>query len=410
MHASVLWLDDGDGGDGGGGGEGAGRVRRDGRGAPVSRRPRPPRRPRLRRPSEMPAPRGARAQRRHREDPSAASEGAAKVAAAAAEDAARAHRALITYSGEMMDLPSAPSAPSAPTHVAPTWRWNHAASVVDVDAADRATSAVADYLSAALRGCALDAGPCGEAEPTREGDYGDLLRMARSVLLRPALSGGGGEWGGGVDSDGGVDERGTDVGASDGDEETRDGDDETMWDGYPTGGTDAAGSRAALAHSVGVVWSEAVVSGPPEVRGACVGLLAAVLPRVAATTRGDGPGVCASVGADVAAGWLRPYARLLWELKHGDPGTTSRALRTPRGRRAVLGEGGDSEARVRWRRRWRRSRPNSRLARGFRRRHRRTRRHRGDGASPAPSPSSRLPASTSPSRSSASCRGCRRPR
>ena len=183
----------------------------------------------------------------------------------------------------------------------------------------------------------------GEAEPTREGDYGDLLRMARSVLLRPALYGGGGEWGGGVDSDGGVDERGTDVGASDGDEETRDGDDETMWDGYPTGGTDAAGSRAALAHSVGAVWSEAVVSGPPEVRGACVGLLAAVLPRVAATTRGDGPGVCASVGADVAAGWLRPYARLLWELKHGDPGTTSRALRTLHAVAArCSGEGGDS--------------------------------------------------------------------
>ena len=111
----------------------------------------------------------------------------------------------------------------------------------------------------------------------------------------------------------------------------------------PTGGTDAAGSRAALAHSVGVVWSEAVVSGPPEVRGACVGLLAAVLPRVAATTRGDGPGVCASVGADVAAGWLRPYARLLWELKHGDPGTTSRALRTLHAVAArCSGEGGDS--------------------------------------------------------------------
>ena len=246
---------------------------------------------------------------------SAASEGAAKVAAAAAEDAARAHRAWVALSGEV-DLPSAPgSAPgSAPVHVAPL-HWNHAASVVDADAADRATSAVADYLSAALRGCALDAGPCGEAEPTREGDYGDLLRMARSVLLRPALGASGGEWGG-------VDERGTDVGASDGDEETRDGDDET-WDGYPD--PDAAGSRAALALSVGAVWSEAVVNGPPERRGACVGLFAAVLPRVAAT-RGE-CGVCA-VDADVAAGWLRPYARLLWELKHGDPGTTSRALRT----------------------------------------------------------------------------------
>ena len=246
---------------------------------------------------------------------SAASEGAAKVAAKTAED---------DLSGSPTDLPSAPA------HVAPTWRWNHVGfhvgchvgCHVDVDAADRATCAVADFLSSGLRGCALDAGPCGEAEPTGEGDYGDLLRMARGVLLRPAL---GSPWGG-------VDERRTDVEVGETDDEDEENgrmdDEDDTRDGYPTG-TDADGSRTALAASVGEVWSEAVVSGPPERRGACVSLLAAVLPRVAATRAGAQSRFRApTVGADVAAGWLRPYARLLWELKHGDPGTTSRALRT----------------------------------------------------------------------------------
>ena len=125
---------------------------------------------------------------------SAASDGAEKVAAAA-EDAARAHRALVA-AGEIGSQGDDDA-----------WMWNHAASVVDVDAADRATCAVADYLCSALGGVALDAGPCGEAEATREGDYGDLLRMARGVLLRSAL----------VSRDGGgVDERGTEIGASEG--------------------------------------------------------------------------------------------------------------------------------------------------------------------------------------------------
>ena len=187
---------------------------------------------------------------------SAASDGAEKVAAAAAEDAARAHRALVA-AGEIGSQGDDDA-----------WMWNHAASVVDVDAADRATCAVADYLCSALGGVALDAGPCGEAEATREGDYGDLLRMARGVLLCSAL----------VSRDGGgVDERGTEIGASEG-EAT----DTEMDDDAP----DAAGSRAALADSVGAVWSEAVVAGPPERRVACVGLLAAVLPRVAARSAG----------------------------------------------------------------------------------------------------------------------------
>ena len=243
---------------------------------------------------------------------SAASDGAEKVAAAAAEDAARAHRALVA-AGEIGSQGDDDA-----------WMWNHAASVVDVDAADRATCAVADYLCSALGGVALDAGPCGEAEATREGDYGDLLRMARGVLLRSAL----------VSRDGGgVDERGTEIGASEG-EAT----DTEMDDDAP----DAAGSRAALADSVGAVWSEAVVAGPPERRVACVGLLAAVLPRVAARSAG---GDRSAVDAGTAAAWLRPFARLLWELKHGDPGTTNRALRTMHtvAARCVSGGGADGE-------------------------------------------------------------------
>ena len=84
-----------------------------------------------------------------------------------------------------------------------------------------------------------------------------------------------------------MDDRGTevDVAESDDEENGRMDDEDDTRDGYPTG-TDADGSRAALAASVGEVWSEAVVSGPPERRGACVGLLAAVLPRVAATRAG----------------------------------------------------------------------------------------------------------------------------
>ena len=105
---------------------------------------------------------------------------------------------------------------------------------------------------------------------------------------------------------------------------------------------DAAGSRAALADSVGAVWSEAVVAGPPERRVACVGLLAAVLPRVAARSAG---GDRSTVDAGTAAAWLRPFARLLWELKHGDPGTTNRALRTMHtvAARCVAGGGVDGE-------------------------------------------------------------------
>ena len=50
---------------------------------------------------------------------------------------------------------------------------------IDARAADAAAASVAEYLAGALRGVALDAGPCGEAEPTAEGDYGELLRAAR---------------------------------------------------------------------------------------------------------------------------------------------------------------------------------------------------------------------------------------
>ena len=60
---------------------------------------------------------------------------------------------------------------------------------IDARAADAASASVASYLAGALRGVALDAGPCGEAERTAEGDYGELLRAARRALARaPSVS------------------------------------------------------------------------------------------------------------------------------------------------------------------------------------------------------------------------------
>jgi hypothetical protein len=97
------------------------------------------------------------------------------------------------------------------------------------------------------------------------------------------------------------------------------------------------------------VWQRAVTGGPAERRAACVSLLAAVLPAAAAAhIRGAGAKAGAGAGGggnignvgnnngddtavlppQAAASWLRPFARLLWELKHHDPNTTSRALHT----------------------------------------------------------------------------------
>ena len=167
--------------------------------------------------------------------------------------------------------------------------------VVDARAADAASASVAEYLAGALRGVALDAGACGEAERTAEGDYGELLRAARRALLRaPSVS--------------------------------------------PARSSPARRARAArveLVAAVGEVWSRAVVAGPPERRAACVSLLAAalpsayVLPGVSAEKKQDGPSarkVSGGLAESAAAKWLRPFARALWELKHRDPATTTKML------------------------------------------------------------------------------------
>jgi pre-rRNA-processing protein IPI1 len=167
--------------------------------------------------------------------------------------------------------------------------------VVDARAADAASASVAEYLAGALRGVALDAGACGEAERTAEGDYGELLRAARRALLRaPSVS--------------------------------------------PARSSPARRARAArveLVDAVGEVWSRAVVAGPPERRAACVSLLAAALPSAYAlpgvSAEKDGPSAPSSarsggLNESAAAKWLRPFARALWELKHRDPATTTKML------------------------------------------------------------------------------------
>jgi pre-rRNA-processing protein IPI1 len=109
---------------------------------------------------------------------------------------------------------------------------------IDARAADAASASVASYLAGALRGVALDAGPCGEAERTAEGDYGELLRAARRALARaPSVS-----------------------------------------RARSSAARRARGARAELVDAVGEVWTRAVVEGPPERRAACVSLLAAALP------------------------------------------------------------------------------------------------------------------------------------
>jgi pre-rRNA-processing protein IPI1 len=234
---------------------------------------------------------------------SAVSAATAGVAAAAAADATRWHLAM-AHAGHAGGTDQA-------------FRW-HAAAVVDVAAADAASAAVAAYLSVALHGAALDAGPCGEPEPTAEGDYPELLRLARGALVQPSLGGGGSAGGAGAGGGGrgGADE--------DMDEESEEEEEEEEE------GPSAAEARAGLVEAVGAVWAKAVVEGPPERRAACVGLLAAVLPAAAAAAA-RGTTATASTATPVlapeaAAGWLRPFARLLWELKHHDSNTTARAL------------------------------------------------------------------------------------
>ena len=166
---------------------------------------------------------------------------------------------------------------------------------IDARAADAASASVASYLACALRGVALDAGPCGEAERTAEGDYGELLRAARRALARaPSVS-----------------------------------------RARSSAARRARGARAELVDAVSEVWTRAVVEGPPERRAACVSLLAAALPSayalrdVSLKNNGDvsQPGGARSgLAESAAARWLRPSARALWELKHRDPATTTRLL------------------------------------------------------------------------------------
>ena len=162
--------------------------------------------------------------------------------------------------------------------------------IISHRAADYASAAVAEYLASALRGTALEAGPCGEAEPTLESDYGELLYAARMALQRPTLS-------------------------------------------SPNSSVakQSVYARDALVQAVGEVWSKAVVQGPPERRAACVALLAAALPNAAAEVSDKKintgqPFTGAFLSEDAAAKWLRPFARALWELRHRDPGTTQKAL------------------------------------------------------------------------------------
>ena len=177
--------------------------------------------------------------------------------------------------------------------------------VVDARAADDAAAATAAYLATALEGTALDAGPCGAPEPTAEGDYVELLKMARWAIVRPAL--------------------------------VRHSDDEGDACTAPFTAEEA---RASLVDAVGSVWSRAVVEGPPERRAACVGLLATALPAAVRLGRDEEDqhasmsvsNTSGSLPPETIALWVRPFARLLWELKHRDPATTARASRAIRGR------------------------------------------------------------------------------
>ena len=205
----------------------------------------------------------------------------------------------------------------------------------DLDvAADEAAAATAGYLAQALRGEALSAGACGEAEPTREGDMVDLLRGSRVALAREERR---------AETTRGDEEK--DHSAKDDARDSHDADDShddfasSSHDDFASSSPASRRDRALadLADAVTATWTDAVSRGPPERRAACVALLARALPSAAArrrrteTRRSEG----SSEGSEDAslrraASWLRPFARLLWELKHHDPRTTETALRTLR--------------------------------------------------------------------------------
>lgn len=233
--------------------------------------------------------------------------------APAAAGGAHERRALVAFNAAAARLLSAVADGTA--RVVATDPSAAAAAVVDVRAADEAAAATAGYLAAALEGTALDAGPCGAPEPTAEGDYLELLKMARGAIVRPALRER-------SRLEKSRDARMRDAGHDRDEYDSDDSEDDSF---------SAEEARASLVEAVGSVWSRAVVEGPPERRAACVGLLAVALPA-AAGARDDGRGSSSSssLPAETAARWTRPFARLLWELKHRDPATTARALRALR--------------------------------------------------------------------------------
>ena len=196
----------------------------------------------------------------------------------------------------------------------------------DLDvAADEAAAATAGYLAQALRGEALSAGACGEAEPTREGDMVDLLRGSRVALAREERR---------AETTRGDEEK--DRRAKD---DARDADDaDDSHDDFASSSPASRRDRALadLADAVIATWTDAVSRGPPERRAACVALLARALPSAAArrrrteTRRSSSSEASEDASLRRAASWLRPFARLLWELKHHDPRTTETALRTLR--------------------------------------------------------------------------------
>ena len=172
--------------------------------------------------------------------------------------------------------------------------------VVDARAADDAAAATAAYLASALQGTALDAGPCGAPEPTAEGTTSNFSewRAGRSFGRR-------------------------------------------SFDTRTTRATRAPlrSPRRRLARRW---WTLSDPCGlapwwrvPPERRAACVGLLATALPAAVRLGHDDEhasrtSNTSGSLPPETTALWVRPFARLLWELKHRDPATTARAIRAIR--------------------------------------------------------------------------------
>ena len=191
----------------------------------------------------------------------------------------------------------------------------------DLDAAaDEAAAATAGYLAQALRGEALSAGACGEAEPTREGDMVDLLRGSRVTLAREERR---------AETTRG-DEK--DRRAKD---DARDADDaDDSHDDFASSSPASRRDRALadLADAVTATWTDAVSRGPPERRAACV-----ALPRARPPVRGRGGGGPRRVAPKVLPKLpktRRSAARLRGSVRsRGSSGSSSTTTRGRRRRR-----------------------------------------------------------------------------